>query len=37
VEEVAQILEVSDRTVKRQWRAARAFLYQQLAVSGTGA
>lgn len=31
VEEIAGILEVSDRTVKRQWRTARAFLYQQLA------
>jgi RNA polymerase sigma factor (TIGR02999 family) len=37
VEEVAQILEVSDRTVKRQWRAARAFLYQQLGAPGAGA
>ena len=37
VEEVAGILEISDRTVKRQWRAARAFLYQQLATQGAGA
>ena len=36
VEEVAQILAVSDRTVKRQWRAARAFLYQELASQGFG-
>ena len=31
VEEIAATLEVSDRTVKRQWRAARAFLHSQLA------
>jgi RNA polymerase sigma factor (TIGR02999 family) len=31
VEEIAATLEVSDRTVKRQWRAARAFLHRQLA------
>lgn len=37
VEEIAGILEVSDRTVKRQWRAARAFLYQHLAQPGAGA
>lgn len=37
VEEIAGILEVSDRTVKRQWRTARAFLYQQLAAPGAGA
>ncbi len=37
VEEIAGILEVSDRTVKRQWRTARAFLYQQLAEPGAGA
>jgi RNA polymerase sigma factor (TIGR02999 family) len=30
VEEIAAALEVSDRTVKRQWRAARAFLHHQL-------
>jgi RNA polymerase sigma factor (TIGR02999 family) len=29
-EEIAAALEVSDRTVKRQWRAARAFLHQQI-------
>ncbi|MBP7146524.1 MAG: sigma-70 family RNA polymerase sigma factor [Acidobacteria bacterium] len=34
VEEVAQALGTSDRTVKRQFRAARAFLYQQLADEG---
>lgn len=37
VEEVAQILAVSERTVKRQWRAARAFLYQQLSGQELGA
>jgi RNA polymerase sigma factor (TIGR02999 family) len=31
VEEVAQVLGVTDRTVKRDWRAARAFLYNELA------
>jgi RNA polymerase sigma factor (TIGR02999 family) len=36
VEEVAALLEVSDRTVKRHWRAARAFLYQQLQSQGFG-
>ena len=36
VEEVAQILEVSDRTVKRHWRTARAFLYQELSAQGFG-
>lgn len=37
VEEIARTLEISERTVKRQWRTARAFLYQQLAVPGPGA
>ncbi len=36
VEEVAALLEVSDRTVKRHWRAARAFLFQQLEGQGFG-
>lgn len=31
VDEVAATLEVSPRTVKRDWRAARAFLHRQLA------
>ena len=31
VEEVAGLMEVSDRTVKRHWRAARAFLFRELA------
>jgi DNA-directed RNA polymerase specialized sigma24 family protein len=30
VEEAAKILGVTDRTVKRDWRAARAFLHRQL-------
>jgi RNA polymerase sigma factor (TIGR02999 family) len=30
VEDTAQVLEVSDRTIKRDWRAARAFLYKEL-------
>jgi len=36
VEEVAALLEVSDRTVKRHWRAARAFLFQELSRQGFG-
>jgi len=30
VEETAEVLDVSDRTVKRDWRTARAFLHSQL-------
>lgn len=30
VEDAAQVLEVSDRTIKRDWRLARAFLYKEL-------
>jgi RNA polymerase sigma factor (TIGR02999 family) len=37
IEEVAQLLDVSDRTVKRHWRAARAFLFQELQSQGFGA
>ena len=37
VEEIAELLEVSDRTVKRHWRAARAFLFQDLAARGIDA
>lgn len=36
VEEIAEALGVSDRTVKRHFRAARAFLYQQLSAQGLG-
>jgi DNA-directed RNA polymerase specialized sigma24 family protein len=35
-EEIARTLEVSDRTVRRQWRAARAFLYGRLSGAGAG-
>jgi RNA polymerase sigma factor (TIGR02999 family) len=34
VEETARILGVTDRTVKRDWRAARAFLYREIADTG---
>ena len=34
VEETAEILGVTDRTVKRDWQAARAFLYSQLGAAG---
>jgi len=30
VEETAEVLGVTDRTIKRDWRAARAFLYREL-------
>lgn len=30
VEETAEILGVTDRTIKRDWRTARAFLYREL-------
>jgi RNA polymerase sigma factor (TIGR02999 family) len=30
VEDIAKTLDVSDRTVRRQWRAARALLYRSL-------
>ena len=33
VEETALVLEVSEATVKRTWRLARAFLYRELAAS----
>jgi RNA polymerase sigma factor (TIGR02999 family) len=32
VEDIARTLAVSDRTVRRQWRAARAFLYRSLSA-----
>ena len=35
IEEIAELLGVSDRTVKRRWRSARAFLYQDLVAQGT--
>ena len=34
VEETAKALDISERTVKRDWRAARAFLYRQLGELG---
>jgi RNA polymerase sigma factor (TIGR02999 family) len=34
VEEIAELTGVSDRTVKRRWRSARAFLFQDLAAQG---
>jgi RNA polymerase sigma factor (sigma-70 family) len=30
VEETAEVLDISPRTVKREWRKARAFLFQAL-------
>jgi RNA polymerase sigma factor (TIGR02999 family) len=33
-EEVADLMAVSERTVKRRWRLARAFLLQELAPEG---
>ncbi|MEO8433144.1 MAG: ECF-type sigma factor [Acidobacteriota bacterium] len=36
IEEIARTLEVSERTVKRHWRTARAFLYAELAREGFG-
>jgi RNA polymerase sigma factor (TIGR02999 family) len=35
-EEIAATLEVSDRTVRRQWRAAKAFLYRSLSGPEAG-
>jgi RNA polymerase sigma factor (TIGR02999 family) len=37
VAEIAETLDVSDRTVKRQWRTARAFLHRELLAQGIGA
>ena len=34
VAETAQVLDVSERTVKRDWRKARAFLYRTLSEQG---
>lgn len=34
VEEIADLLELSERTVKRHWRAARAYLHRELQVQG---
>ena len=35
VEETAQALEVSERTVKREWAVARAWLYEALTESAS--
>jgi RNA polymerase sigma factor (TIGR02999 family) len=35
VEETAEVLKVSTVTVKRDWRAARAWLYRELSAGGT--
>jgi RNA polymerase sigma factor (sigma-70 family) len=35
VEEAADVLDCSPRTVKRDWRKARAFLYRELAATAT--
>lgn len=35
VEEVASLLAVSERTIKRDWNKARAFLYLELGGTGT--
>jgi RNA polymerase sigma factor (TIGR02999 family) len=36
VEETAAVMEVSERTVKREWRKARAFLFDALQREGLG-
>jgi RNA polymerase sigma factor (TIGR02999 family) len=36
VEEIAHVLGRSERTIKREWRLARAWLYRALRVEGTG-
>jgi RNA polymerase sigma factor (TIGR02999 family) len=35
VEECAEVLETSPRTVKRDWQKARAFLYQEIIAPGS--
>ncbi len=37
VEEVAELLDVSSRTVKRDWRSARAWLLAELGPAGESA
>ena len=37
VDEISELAGVSDRTVKRRWRSARAFLHQDLAAQGYSA
>jgi RNA polymerase sigma factor (sigma-70 family) len=36
VEETAAVMEVSERTVKREWQKARAFLFDALRRDGLG-
>lgn len=36
IEEVAALWGVSDRTVKRRWRLARAYLFRELSAAGVG-
>jgi RNA polymerase sigma factor (TIGR02999 family) len=36
LEEIAPLVGLSDRTLKRQWRTARAFLYRELGPPGGG-
>ncbi len=35
-EEIAELLSISSRTVKRDWRMAKAWLYGELSASSTG-
>ncbi len=37
IEEIAELLEVSSRTVEREWRFTRAWLSKELASPGSGA
>jgi len=37
LDEIAPLAGLSERTLKRQWRTARAFLYRELGVPGGGA
>jgi RNA polymerase sigma-70 factor (ECF subfamily) len=37
VEETAAVLEISEETVKRDWRAAKAWLFRELTQKNTGA
>ncbi len=36
MEDIARTLEVSERTVKRHWKIARAFLFRQLSAQASG-
>jgi DNA-directed RNA polymerase specialized sigma24 family protein len=37
VEEIAEMSGQSERTVKRHWQTARAFLFQELSGAGSSA